>query len=467
MMVRRFTAHPRQTMVVVFVEGMGAQIAVGQFHDITVAALCPCIRVAVPADAVHIDLRINILLLQTLHGGAERLLAFARRPEERIVRVIRIRMPPIPIQRQFRLRAVLFQLLDRRDDILYKTTVPEPEVNVAQRVVFRTIRHPALLQRPWTVDLRGLIPTAFEELHIAFIRHAALFRRRVALRAEIDAGDRHDAVFRQRQPHLLQIPFRIAEIVIDALSMRPQDGAELHGFHRPLDVVLPRRDDFRVEREAHVPFAGQNLGIDVEADGNQRELDFRDECLSRQAVVGQPSRIAAIIRLRPFGTNRKVFSQSRMAMPYIDDEHSVFSGDDIMGGHVGWRHGEWILRPHHQQPAGLQFLLELLQRIDLRTLQPLQRDLHGRRLLAARLFQMIHRLEQQAERRPIIDFADFHQQPRPAVQKLFVCAIDPAHPVAGDASQNGHCSRRDVVQHKLQRQMAHQFQRAAVAIRIH
>ena len=190
--------------------------------------------------------------------------------------------------------------------------------------------------------------------------------------------------------------------------MRPQDSAELHGFHRPFDVVLPGCDDFRVEHEAHVPFAGQNLRIDVETDGNQRELDFRDERLSCHAVVGQPSRIAAIIRLRPFDANGKVFSQSRMAMPHIDDEQSVFCGDDIMGGHIGGRHGEWILRPRHQQPTGLQFLLELLQRIDFRTLEPLQRDLHGRRLLAARLFQMIHRFEQQTKRCTVIDFADFH-----------------------------------------------------------
>ncbi len=431
-------AHPRQTVVVVFVEGMGPQRTIRQFHGTVVAALRPCIRVAVPADAIDIDLRIDALVRHPLHGGAERLLAFARRPEERIIRVVRIRMPPIPVQRELRLRAILFHLLDRRQNILYQATVPEPQVNVLQWVVFRTVRHPALLQRPRAVDLSGLIPAAFKQLHAALVRHAAFRRRRVALRAEIHAADRHDAIFRQRQSCLLQVPFRIAEIVIDALPMRPQNGAELHRFHRPLNVVLPRRDDFRVEHEAHVPFARDNLRIDVEADREQRELDFRDERLPRHSAVGQPSRETSVFRLLPFDADGKVVSQNGMAMPYLHGEHVIHRINAFMRLHVRRRHGGRILRPGHHEPTRLQFFLELLQRVDFRTLQPLQCDLHGGRLLAARLLQMVHRLEQQAQRCPIIDLSDFHQQTRPAVQQFFVRAIDPAHPVAGDAAQNCH-----------------------------
>ena len=154
---------------------LSAARSAGRAHDgLARALLLPLRPLHVPADSVHVGLHEDALVHEPAHGGDEPLLALARRPEERIARVIRNGVPPVPVERHGK-PGQLLETLHRRRDLVRETSVPEPDGDVAQLVLPTRERdpRPRLFPGPAAVDVCGREPVSPECADRAAERHLA------------------------------------------------------------------------------------------------------------------------------------------------------------------------------------------------------------------------------------------------------------------------------------------------------
>ena len=170
--LRRFAAHVGEPMVIVFVEGRVARLAVTIHDHALFATLLPRLAIHIPADAVDVDLRKDTLAFQTGDRRAERLHAFARRPEIGVVGVVRVAVPPIPVESHGNVTQLFLQPLDRRQRVFDKPAVPDPHADLAERVHALAVRVPSLSRPPLFVDLPRLEPPSRKRRETAGVRDA-------------------------------------------------------------------------------------------------------------------------------------------------------------------------------------------------------------------------------------------------------------------------------------------------------
>ena len=268
-------------------------------------------------------------------------------------------MPPVPVERQFRPRRVLLQLLDRRNDVLDESAVPDPQVDVGERIRLRTVDRPALAQGPRTVDLRGVVPAATVELHTGRIGDATRGDGPVVhSRHGIDARHGDDVVGGDARADRLDVPVRIAVVEVEALGRRTQNRAELHRTHETRDVIAAGRQLAGIEREPEIGPTPEELRVRLERHAHRRELDFAHGLLAGIAREADARLEAAFVARLPFRDDREVRTGRRMPFPGVRHASAVRRDDARVRLHLLGRYARLAVRTDDQPRR--------LQRIDLR-----------------------------------------------------------------------------------------------------
>ena len=97
-------------------------------------ALIPVLVFHVPQKTIGVDLGENMVVAQTAQRIGKRLNPFPRRIKIRIMRVVRMLMIPVPVQRH-RHTGILLQLFRRRNNPARMVTVPQPDGYVTQQIL--------------------------------------------------------------------------------------------------------------------------------------------------------------------------------------------------------------------------------------------------------------------------------------------------------------------------------------------
>ena len=120
--------------------------------------------VAVPPGSVDVDLRVDASLGHVAYRGGELLNAFARRPEVRVGGVVRIGVPPVPVEGRGH-AGIFHEPLHGRNDVVDAPAVPHPQPDLPE-----TREVPGLCTavdrarpRPGPVQHRRLVPAATVE----------------------------------------------------------------------------------------------------------------------------------------------------------------------------------------------------------------------------------------------------------------------------------------------------------------
>ena len=130
--------------------------------DHRIQAILPsAASIQIPGHAVEIRLHITAALRQGTDRFPECRHTFPGRPEIRIIRIVRVVMPPVPGKSGF-CSGIFAQLQNGRDNRLRQPPVPAQTGDLPHRRKFLFLRDPMLLKRPAPVQTRRLIPTAFK-----------------------------------------------------------------------------------------------------------------------------------------------------------------------------------------------------------------------------------------------------------------------------------------------------------------
>ena len=319
--VLRRAAHRRETARYVDVVLPAARSAGRAHNGLARALLLPLRPLHVPADSVHVGLHEDALVHEPAHGGDEPLLALARRPEERIARVIRNGVPPVPVECHGK-PGQLLETLNRRRDLVREAPVPEPDGDVAQLVLPTRERdpRPRLFPGPATVDVRGREPVSPECADRAAERHLA--------GDAVPIGELRRIVEEHRQRVRLR-PVAHEEAVhvqtrVTALVHVPGLARAVEGRHEvyPVNPILAHvRAAFcllPVGAANHAAVAGKEQLRRVRArNGNGGEPDVPYVESRFVSCVPEGIRPAVILRRRrQFGRDGEAVAAERMPAPH-------------------------------------------------------------------------------------------------------------------------------------------------------
>ena len=268
--LRRLAAHVPLALLRKRIERRAVDSAVAPHDRAFKPALGPARVVLVPEHPVRVDLQERAAVLHALHGRAERVLAVAWRPEERIGRVVGDVVPPVPVERDLEAR-LLHEPVDGRLGYRDVPPAPHPEVNLAQ---LREITRgggfePRLRLHPRAVHLRRLVPSAAIRRIDSGIRQRAglarLFRNRrkpdVAQDERVRRGPGRHLERRSMEARVAALveevrdaPFLQCRHAVEHLEDHPQRTDALPSLHLrpvgPQDVAREARTEKRRLRRA-------------------------------------------------------------------------------------------------------------------------------------------------------------------------------------------------------------------------
>ena len=165
----RFAAHIPQTVVVVAVERHRIVGAVPSDLDLVGAPFVVGRAVQIPGTAVDVHLSEDPLIVHPLHGVFEGFHSFTGGPEVGIVGVIRVVVPPVPVQSDGH-ACIGGKPFSGRKHIIDPSSVPEPHGHILRGIFFTEgVFVPDLFHRPFFVDHGRFEPFAFELRHAAAV----------------------------------------------------------------------------------------------------------------------------------------------------------------------------------------------------------------------------------------------------------------------------------------------------------
>ena len=276
--------------------------------------------------SVHVGLHEDALVHEPAHGGSKPLLALARRPEERIARVIRNGVPPVPVKGHGK-PGQLLETLDRRRDLVREAPVPEPDGDVTQLVLPTRERgpRPRLFPGPAAIDFRSREPVSPECADRAAERHFAGDAVPVGELRRIVEEHRQRVRFRPvAHEEAVHVQTRVTALVhVPGLARAVEGRHEVYPVNPILAHVRAAFCRFPVGAANHAAVAGKEQLRRVRArrvrardgDGGEPDVPYVETRFVSRVTEG--IRPAVLLRRRrQFGRDGEAVAAERMPAPH-------------------------------------------------------------------------------------------------------------------------------------------------------